>query len=234
MVSPYQTRKRQSLDRPVGPSSATLRALTLIKTCLKGSGIACGMVIAAVPALTCRIERLLTTRETFFLLWGQAFALLPGLPGGYIRKCYYCLTLRRCSLNCEIGFLTFIHDRRTQIGDRVYIGTSAGVGWVTLADGCLIASRASILSGRNQHRLGPNGRLTPFDRIAARQIRIGEESWIGEGAIIMADVESHCVVGAGSIVTKPVPSGSVVVGNPARSIRRPIDGENPAFQPDDR
>jgi serine acetyltransferase len=32
----------------------------------------------------------------------------------------------------------------------------------------------------------------------------------------MADVGKHCVVGAGSVVTKPVPDYAIVVGNPAR------------------
>jgi acetyltransferase-like isoleucine patch superfamily enzyme len=206
--------------RLVGSFSTKGRALKLIKTCLKGFGIAIGMVIVALPALSSRVERFVSTRDAFFLFWGQAFAVVPGLPGNYIRKCYYFVTLRRCSLDCEIGFMTFIHDRRAQVGRRVYIGTSAGIGWVDVGDGCLLASRVSVLSGSTQHQLGPDGRLTPFERSAAQQTHIGEDTWIGEGAIVMADVESHCIVGAGSIVTKPVPSGSVVAGNPARLIRR--------------
>jgi virginiamycin A acetyltransferase len=216
-----------------GHSSAKLRTFNLIKSIAKGLAIGSGMVIAAVPALTSRVERFLSSREPFFLLWGQAFALLPGLPGHYIRKCYYFLTLRRCSLTCDIGFMTFIHDRRTQIGQRVYIGTAVGVGWVTLGDGCLLASRVSVLSGRTQHRVDPDGRLTPFDRSAAKQIHIGEETWIGEGAIVMADVGCHCIVGAGSIVTKPVASGSLVAGNPARLIRRLVEGQSPLSESED-
>lgn len=219
--------EQRSLTRPASSSTTKRRAIELIKACLKGSGIAIGMVVVALPALSSRIERFVSTRDAFFLFWGQAFALVPGLPGSYIRKCYYFTTLRRCSLDCEIGFLTFIHDRRTQIGRRAYVGTAVGIGWANLGDGCLIASRASILSGRSQHELAPDGRLTPFDRNAAQQIRIGNDTWIGEGAIIMADVERHCIVGAGSIVTKPVACGSVVAGNPARLIRSLGDGRDP-------
>jgi virginiamycin A acetyltransferase len=209
-----------------GLSSATFRAAALLKAIVKGIAIAVGMAVVALPAITARVERFFTNRDSLFLFWGQAFALLPGVPGIYIRKSYYFFTLQRCSLNCEIGFLTFIHDRRAQIGRRVYVGTGVGIGWAVLGDGCLLASRVSILSGRVQHQVGSDGRLTPFERNAAELTRIGEETWIGEGAIVMADVEGHCIVGAGSIVTKPIPAGSVVAGNPARLIRQLVDQQH--------
>jgi carbonic anhydrase/acetyltransferase-like protein (isoleucine patch superfamily) len=205
----------------------------MTKKCLKGLGIAIGMLIVAVPALTCRLECLLWDRDPFFLFWGQFFALLPGLPGTYLRKCFYFLTLRHCSLNCEIGFMTHIHDRRTQLGERTYIGTCAGIGWVNVGDGSLLASRVSVLSGSDQHRVGSDGRLTPFDRTQAKQVQIGADTWIGEGAIIMADVASRCIVGAGSIVLKPVAAGSLVAGNPARLIRQLNGGEGPVHEAGD-
>ena len=49
------------------------------------------------------------------------------------------------------------------------------------------------------------------------KIKIGDRTFIGEGSKIMAGVEigKDCIIGAGSIVTKSVPDGSVVGGNPA-------------------
>ena len=49
-------------------------------------------------------------------------------------------------------------------------------------------------------------------------ITIGEDSWIGERAVVSADVGKHCVVGAGAVVTKPVPDYAIVVGVPAKVI----------------
>lgn len=220
MTSSSTRTERQSLNPPRARSLASSQALVLITAYLKGFGVAVGLILVAVPALTCHVEWLFSTRDLFFLFWGQTFALLPGLPGHYVRKSFYFLTLRRCSLNCEIGFLTYIHDRRTEIGKEVYIGTGVGIGWVIVGDHCLLASRVSVLSGRAQHQRGPDGRLTPFDRRDATQVHIGPDTWIGEGAIVMADVESGCIVAAGSIVTKTVISGSIVAGNPARSIKK--------------
>src|SRR4051812_5530584 len=108
-----------------------------------------------------------------------------------MRKGFYYLTLRRFSTCCDVGFLSYFNDRRAEVGRRVYIGFRVSVGAVTLEDGCLIGSRASILNGGDQHRIGADGCLTPFDRSAARPVRVGEETWIGEAAILMADVGSR-------------------------------------------
>jgi acetyltransferase-like isoleucine patch superfamily enzyme len=50
-------------------------------------------------------------------------------------------------------------------------------------------------------------------------ITVGQNTWIGDRAIIMADVGKHCVIGAGSLVSKPIPDYAVAVGVPAKVIR---------------
>lgn len=51
-------------------------------------------------------------------------------------------------------------------------------------------------------------------------IRIGDNVFVGTNAIILAGItiENNVIVGAGSVVTKNIPSGSIVAGNPARII----------------
>lgn len=53
-------------------------------------------------------------------------------------------------------------------------------------------------------------------------VRIGKNCWIGAGAIILPGVTigDHVVVGAGSVVTKDLPSDVVAVGNPCRVLRK--------------
>ncbi|MBL6456271.1 sugar O-acetyltransferase [Belnapia sp. T6] len=55
----------------------------------------------------------------------------------------------------------------------------------------------------------------------ARPIRIGDDVWIGGGAIILPGVTlgAGCVVAAGAVVTRDVPPGVLVAGNPARITR---------------
>ncbi|WP_447979989.1 sugar O-acetyltransferase [Candidatus Nitrospira bockiana] len=55
----------------------------------------------------------------------------------------------------------------------------------------------------------------------ARPIRIGHDVWIGGGVVILPGVTigDQSVVGAGSVVTRDIPSACVVAGNPAHIVR---------------
>ena len=55
----------------------------------------------------------------------------------------------------------------------------------------------------------------------AKPVKIGNNVWIGGGAIILPGVTigDEAVVGAGSVITKDVAPGDRVAGNPARSIK---------------
>lgn len=53
------------------------------------------------------------------------------------------------------------------------------------------------------------------------EVVIGEESWLGENVCVLgARIGKHCVIGANSVVTKDIPDYSIVVGVPAKIIKR--------------
>jgi len=90
---------------------------------------------------------------------------------------------------------------------------------VTLEDDVLVSSHVSIINGGAQHgieRLDIPIREQPG---TWTRVTVGRDTWIGEHATVMADVGKHCIIGAGSVVTKPIPDYAIAVGNPARVIR---------------
>lgn len=95
--------------------------------------------------------------------------------------------------------------------------------------GCYIDARNGIELGKNLI-IGPNVNivsqnhdLCSFDKyIGAKPIRIGKNSWLGAGCVILPEVElgEHTIVAAGAIVTKSFLDKNVVIaGNPARVIK---------------
>jgi acetyltransferase-like isoleucine patch superfamily enzyme len=57
--------------------------------------------------------------------------------------------------------------------------------------------------------------------ITSKGTRIGNNVWIGAGAVILdgADIGDDCVVGANSLVSRRFPAGSILQGNPAKPMR---------------
>ncbi len=157
--------------------------------------------------------------EGVFHFCAHTVALFPGLPGAYLRRAFYRLTLDQCHRMCHIGFGAMFTHREVVVGRGVYLGTWALVGSAHLREGTSIGSRASLLSGTELHEFR-DGEWTPFDIGKLRQIVLGPHAFVGEGAIVMADVGARTMVTAGAVVSTAVPDGIVVAGNPARFVRR--------------
>jgi acetyltransferase-like isoleucine patch superfamily enzyme len=171
-------------------------------------------------AATCWIERRLSpTSEVLFTFWTHSVALIPGFLGILLRRGFYSLTLDGCSLNVNIGFGTIFSHRAVVIGDHVSIGNYAVIGSARIGKGCEIASRVSITSGKNQHQKAPDGSWTPFNTKAADQVIVGQNVWIGEGAIIMSNIGDGCLIAAGAVVSSETPANVIAAGNPARTVR---------------
>jgi virginiamycin A acetyltransferase len=151
--------------------------------------------------------------------WSETFSLLPGLTGQYLRRAFYSLTLQRCGKDTCLSFGTTFSCSTASVGANVYIGSFCALGAITLEDDVLIASHVSIMNGTRQHgteRIDIPIRDQPGMFTA---VTIGEGSWIGEGATVSADVGRNCVIGAGAVVTKPIPDYAIAVGVPAKVVR---------------
>lgn len=102
-----------------------------------------------------------------------------------------------------------------KIGKGVQINTKeiSDFHLIEIGDGAMIGGRATVIG-----HLGERGKLR------LRPVKIGARATIGLGAVIFpgAQIGERAVVGAGAVVPKDevVPPGSVVVGAPARAIKR--------------
>jgi acetyltransferase-like isoleucine patch superfamily enzyme len=176
-----------------------------------------GSVLVVSPLiLLAWLEKHTSRGEMVFTLSAQALALVPGLPGSYLRGAYYFGSLARCSWENHIGFGSIFTHRGGSLGSRASMGSYCVIGHANIGDEVMMGSRVSIPSGKRQH-LDDEGRLSSGSWYET--VTIGSRTWVGEGAIIMADVGASCIVSAGAVVIHQMPDRSIIGGNPARVIR---------------
>jgi acetyltransferase-like isoleucine patch superfamily enzyme len=151
--------------------------------------------------------------------WSQAWSLFPGRSGAYLRRAFYQLVLSQCGHHSWISFGTLMSHATAAIGRQVYIGPYCCLGDVTIEDDVLLGSHVSVSNGGRQHGIDRLDMPIRDQPGCWPRLTIGRDSWIGDRAIIQADVGRHCVIGAGAVVTRPIPDYAVAVGIPARVIR---------------
>ncbi|TSJ40745.1 acyltransferase [Mucilaginibacter corticis] len=107
------------------------------------------------------------------------------------------------------------------IGDHSFVGIgNVVIGPVNIGNHVIIAQNV-VMSGLNH---GYEDVTIPpsLQKVTTKAINIEDDVWIGANCTVVAGVTigKHSVVGAGSVVTKDVPEFSVVVGNPAKVIKK--------------
>ncbi len=209
--------------RPAGGSSSAPAAGAVpssppVKRC--GKAIARALArVAVLPLYGSFLVRRAFFGEQAFRASSQMMSLLPGFVGDYLRAEFYRLTLPRVGTDVQICFGTLLSSREATIGDHVYVGSHCVIGDVDIGADVLLGSNVHLLSGQAQHGTKDLERPIRLQPGHFQRIRVGADTWIGNGAIVMANVGRQCVIGAGSVVVADIPDLAVVAGNPARIIR---------------
>jgi maltose O-acetyltransferase len=112
------------------------------------------------------------------------------------------------------------YGSNTSVGDRFYANTGCvflDSAPVTIGDRVLFGPAVQLLAAT--HPLESELRAQGLEY--AEPIAVGDDAWLGGGAIVLPGVTigDRAIVGAGSVVTRDVPADTVVAGNPARVIR---------------
>jgi len=129
----------------------------------------------------------------------------------------------------------FVHVcKDAQIGENCILGHCVYIDQgVKIGNGCKFQNNVNVYHGvtvGNNVFVGPNATFTndmypraevwDDSRLVKTEVKDGVS--IGAGAVIVCGVTlgEYCIVGAGAVVTKDVPAYSLVVGNPAKVIKK--------------
>ncbi len=120
----------------------------------------------------------------------------------------------RPPLCCDYGY-------HLRLGERTFVNfglVALDVAPITIGDDVQIGPHVQLLTPTHPTEAEP--RRAKWE--AAQPITIGDNVWLGGGAIVLPGVSigANTVVGAGAVVTRDLPGDVVAVGNPARVIRR--------------
>lgn len=116
------------------------------------------------------------------------------------------------------------YGENIHIGNNVYFNTNCNIldsNKVQIGNNIIFGPSVQIYAA--MHPLQGKERIQEGNIIhESKPVILGNDIWIGGGTIICPGVEigDNVVIGAGSIITKDIPSNSVAVGNPCKVIKK--------------
>jgi virginiamycin A acetyltransferase len=182
---------------------------------IKSVARALAFVAVIPPLLSYSLRSVILGKDRALEGSTQLLALLPGVFGQYLRQAFLARTLRKCAPTATVCFGTIFSKSGAMLDDRVYIGPGCFLGLVHLEQDVLVGAGVHITSGPRTHGTRDATRPIREQQGEPTLVRIGAGSWVGSGAIVMADVGANSVIAAGSVVTKPVPDAVMAAGVPA-------------------
>ena len=187
-----------------------------VKTLARGAAT----IVAAPALLSYGVRAAIIGRDRALEGSTQALAWMPGLLGQYVRRAFLMRVLARCHHTAVIEFGTIFSQAGARLDENAYVGPRCHLGLVHIERDALLAGGVHVPSGGRSHGID-DVRVAIRDQPGSpSRVRIGAGAWIGSAAIVMADVGRDSIVGAGAVVTRPVPDRVVAAGVPARVVKR--------------
>lgn len=190
-----------------------------MKKAIKKTMFSIFVLFVGMPFYLCYKILFFSSNKSFETI-SQILSLFPGYFGYFSRQAFYFLSIKSGN-NFHIEFRSTLVYPSVRIKDNVYIGSNCQIAKCTIGKNVKIGSNVHIVN-KQTHDIDKKGNILPTNIQKLKRINIGEKTWIGNCSVILADVGKKCIIGAGSVVTKPIPDNSVAVGNPARVIKENV------------
>ena len=227
-------RKYWNSNNCSGRSRAGFEKMNMTKRIAKNAVSLLSIILISPVIILYRSLNAFLGSDSLFAAFSQLLGLIPGKTGNYLRASFYRFTMKSCSRDTVISFLVLFAQQDTEISSGVYIGPNCNIGSCKIGRNTLFGSSVHIISGKKQHNFDDPDKYIKDQQGSLEKISIGEDCWIGNGAIILASIGDKCIVGAGSVVVSSIPPYSIVAGNPCRIVgsrkKQTPDPESPLVQ----
>jgi UDP-2-acetamido-3-amino-2,3-dideoxy-glucuronate N-acetyltransferase len=138
-------------------------------------------------------------------------------------RVYSFTNLYGCEIGDDVKIGTFVEIQKgVKIGNRCKISSHTFIcEGVTMEDEVFVGHHVVFTNDRYPRATSANGELQTDADWNCIPTRIKQGASIGSGAVLICGITvgENAMIGAGSVVTKDVPPGVVVAGNPARIIK---------------
>jgi UDP-2-acetamido-3-amino-2,3-dideoxy-glucuronate N-acetyltransferase len=153
--------------------------------------------------------------------------IAPDVKLGRNVRLYAFVNLYGCEIGDETSIGTFVEIQKgVKVGARCKIQSHTFIcEGVTIEDEVFVGHNVNFLNDRWPASVNADGSMKDAKDWTLERTLVKRRAAIGSGAIILPGVTvgSGAVIGAGAVVTKAVPDGAIVVGNPAKVIRYVAD-----------
>ena len=156
--------------------------------------------------------------------------IAPDVKLGKAVKIHSFVNLYGCQIGDHTKIGAFVEIQKgVRVGRNCKISSHSFIcEGVRIGDGVFVGHHVVFINDRYPKATTEDGKLQTEEDWTVIPTIVGRSASIGSGAVILCGIEigEDSLIGAGSVVIKNVPAGTIVAGNPARILRRRTKGMN--------